>query len=138
MTKKQDPSLAALIELKLAVINHHKGEVNEYLRSQIARDACYTSHNSVQFKSGQMADIRAELMDLAPAKGSEVIDVKVERKVEIYQRMEDELAELVERHNADLAVYSKVTGEKWTPRPKRNHKSDGLAVSDELARILAA
>jgi len=138
MTKKQSTSLSPLAELKMAVITYHKGNEYVYMRSQIARDACYTSHNSLTYKRGQMADIKAEIVGLHEASGSEVVDVKIERKVMIYQGMEAELEELTERHNADLEVYKAVTGDNWTPRPKRTHKSDGLGIDSTLKRILAA
>lgn len=134
MTNTPNTSLNDLIALKLAVINHHKGDSNEYLRSSIARDACYTSFNSRQWKLDQMSDIRAELSELTS--GSEVIDVKIERKLDLYESMEHELAELDERHAADLAVFKEITGETWTRKPKRTHKSDGLGTDDRLARIL--
>ena len=49
-----------LIELKLAVIQYHNGDNMDYLMKSIARDACYTSYNSLQYKRKQMADTIAE------------------------------------------------------------------------------
>ncbi len=135
MTKKNNAP--TLQELKLAVINYHKGDENEYLRSSIARDACFTSFNSMEWKNGQMSDIKSELAELSED-GSEVVDIKVGRKIALYQRMEDELAELIERHDTDCNVYTEITqGEIWTPRPKRTYSSDGLGDQAELARILS-
>lgn len=136
MTTKQNPNL---VDLKLAVINYHKGDEFEYLRKQCATDACYTSFNSMQWKQKQMADLKAEIVELHTASGTEVVDVKIERKVMLYQSMECELDELSYRHDADKEVYTIITqGETWMPRPKRTHKSDGLGISAELKRILAA
>ena len=135
MTKKD--TTPTLVDMKLAVINYHKGDHNEYLRTGIARDACYTSFNSMDWKSGQMSDLRAELSDLANAAGSEVVDVKIEKKIALYQNMEAELEELMERHTADCDVYHAVTGERWTRKPKRTFSSKGLGVDTELKRILA-
>ena len=45
-----------LIELKLAVIQYHTGNDMDYLQKGIARDACYTSFNSLQYKKRMMAD----------------------------------------------------------------------------------
>ena len=39
-----------LIELKLKTIQYHSGDNLDYLQKNIARDACYTSHNSVAYK----------------------------------------------------------------------------------------
>jgi hypothetical protein len=56
MTKKTP----TLVELKLAVLNHFQStqdvEPNEQFVAGIARDECYTSHNSLVYKKKQMAD----------------------------------------------------------------------------------
>ena len=126
-----------LFDLKLAVINHHKGDHNEYLRISIARDACYTSFNSMQWKSEQMSVTKNELAILySELAGQEVVDVNVAKKLSLYLRMEDELTELEERHLTDARVFTEVTqGEVWTPKPKRTHTSDGLGDAKELKRI---
>ena len=108
-----------LIDLKLAVINHHKGEWNEYLRTSIARDACYTSHNSLNWKTEQILKVKEDIAILVPDSGNEVTDVNLQKKIEIYQRMEDELAELTERHEADKEVYFRLTEEVWTINKKK-------------------
>ncbi len=138
MTKKTPTAERTLYDLKIAVVNFHKGNEFEYLRNQIAKDACYTSHNSLMWKQGQMADIKAEIADLAEASGSEVVDVKLDKKIALYQAMEPELDEMSMRHTADCAVYLEVSGEAWTARPKRTFKSDGLGRDAALAKILAA
>lgn len=130
MTKKTP----TLVELKLAVINYHPKEM-EYLKNGIARDACYTSFNSLTYKQGQMADVAAEIKDLLPERGSEIVDVKLARLVDRHEAMEIEHQELVERHAADLEVYKTVVGEEWTPRPKRTHKSTGFGLDDRLAKF---
>jgi len=130
MTKKTP----TLVELKLAVIDYHPKEM-EYLKNGIARDACYTSFNSLTYKQGQMADVAAEIKDLLPERGSEIVDVKLARLVDRHEAMEIEHQELVERHAADLEVYKTVVGEEWTPRPKRTHKSTGLGLDDRLAKF---
>ena len=136
MTKKNNTP--NLYDLKLAVINFHKGDQNEYLRISIARDACYTSFNSIEWKSEQMSKTKNELASLAASAGQEVVDISIGKKISLYRKMEDELAELQERHVADTQVYTEVTqGEVWSAKPKRTYKSDGLADAAELARILA-
>lgn len=128
-----------LVNAKLAIIEFHKGTDNEYLRNSIARDACFTSHNSMTWKQGQMADTKAEVAQWRSENaGAEVIDVNIAKKVKLYQAMELELTELEERHKADCEVYKSVTGEAWKPRPKRTHKSDGLGELQELDAMLAS
>ncbi len=73
MTKK----LSKLAQLKLDVINYHlhddesthrqdidgtveQAQINERFLIGLARDACYTSHNSITFKKKQIADSLAE------------------------------------------------------------------------------
>lgn len=138
MTKTISPNakLNALVKLKLQVIKFH--EANEYTESGIARDACYTSFNSMQYKktgNGQMADTAAEIKELLPERGSEIADVKLARLVDRYEAMEQELDILTVRHEADCAVYTQITGEAWTPRPKRTHVSSGLGLDDRLKKF---
>lgn len=127
-----------LAKLKLAVVNFHKGSHNEYVRISVARDACYTSFNSIEWKSEQMSKTKNELAELSEEAGQEVVDINIGKKISLYRKMEEELAELQTRHAADLEVYTEVTqGDTWTPKPKRTHESDGLGDAKELARILA-
>jgi len=136
MTK--DNTAPTLVDLKLTVVNFHKGDHNEYLRIGIARDACFTSFNSIEWKSEQMSVTKNELASLSASAGQEVVDINIGKKISLYRKMESELAELTERHEADLQVYTEVTqGEVWTRKPKRTHKSDGLGDATELKRILA-
>ena len=61
-------SISTLAKLKLEVINYHTTDkpsqdgpvVNEKFLIGLARDACYTSNNSLSFKKKQVADARAE------------------------------------------------------------------------------
>lgn len=136
MTKQTNTSINKLIELKLKVIKYH--EANEYTEASIARDACYTSFNSIQYKKtgpNQMADVAAEIKGLIPERGSEIADVKLARLLDRHERMEEELAILEERHEADKAVFKQITGEDWTARPKRTHKSTGLGLDDRLKKF---
>jgi hypothetical protein len=127
---------ATLTDLKLAVVNFHKGDANEYLRGQIARDACYTSSNSINWKLQQMSDVKADLASLMPAEGAEVVDVNITKKVEIYQSMKLELDELQDRHNADLEVYKIITGDVWTSRPKSTRPANAQGVLEAAKAIL--
>lgn len=131
MTTKND-----LVALKLAVIKYHNA--NEYLEVAMARDACFTSFNSLNWKKtgdGQMGDIAAEIKDLLPQRGQEITDVKLERLLSRYEQMEAELSILEERHAADKAVYKIVAQEDWTARPKRTHVSSGHGIDSRLAKF---
>jgi hypothetical protein len=125
-----------LVDLKLAVIKYHNG--NEYLEISMARDACFTSYNSLMWKrtgAGQMGDLAAEIKDLLPQRGQEITDVKLERLLDRYEQMEAELAILEERHAADKGVYFLLAGEEWTARPKRTHVSTGHGIDSRLAKF---
>ena len=103
----KQPQTPTLADLKLAVVNFHSGE---YTRISVARDACYTSHNSIQWKLDQMSNLKAEIASLMPLDDqSEVVSVNLAKKIDIFRSMEAELAELEERHNADLKVFKAVT-----------------------------
>ncbi len=117
--------LSKLAKLKLEVINYHNHDNDKFLVG-LSRDACYTSHNSLQFKRKQIADALAEY-DIA-------VEVKNIHDQDRTQRWIDrlcpELDELQVRHDADLEVYKALTGgETWLPNkpvaaPKQRNFSD--------------
>ena len=111
-----------LVQLKLDVINTHEGDQNTYLRSSMAGDACYSSDNGINYKKTQMDETKNKLVTLAPAEGVETIDKNLKSLIDIYQRMEMELVELQERHDADLEVYLIIKGDKWKPYRKSSLK----------------
>lgn len=138
MTKKnENPRLSALISYKLDVVCIHEGEHNAYLRASVARDACFTSNNGIQWKLEQMSNLKAEIATLLEGEGQEVVDVNLAKKVDIFHRMEDELLELQLRHDADLAVYKKETGEDWKSTPKSVRAKNAQAVL-EAAKALVS
>tara|TARA_R110000787_G_scaffold8568_7_gene28975 strand:+ start:148 stop:576 length:429 start_codon:yes stop_codon:yes gene_type:complete len=123
MTKK----LSTLAQLKLDVINYHNHDmsnpdnktgglvVNDKFLIGLARDACYTSHNSLNFKRKQIADSLAEY-DIAAKEENVYAMERTERWIE---RLTPELDELVDRHNADKEVYGVFSGgETWLPNRK--------------------
>lgn len=123
MTKK----LSKLAQLKLDVINYHlhndestyrnnidgtteQAQVNERFLVGLARDACYTSHNSITFKKKQIADSLAEY-DIATENKNIYDQERIGRWI---SRLTPELDELTVRHDADLEVFAKLTGgEQW-------------------------
>jgi hypothetical protein len=125
-----------LVEMKLAIIKYHNG--NEYLEVSMARDACFTSYNSLMWKktgNGQMGDLAAEIKELLPQRGQEITDVKLARLLDRYEQMETEHSILEERHDADKAVYKIIAQEEWTARPKRTHTSTGHGIDSRLAKF---
>lgn len=125
-----------LVALKLAVIKYHNS--NSYVETSMARDACFVSFNSMQWKKtgqGQMLDTTAEIKELLPQRGQESADTKLERLLDKYEQMETELNILEERHIADKAVYREITGEDWTAKPKRSHTSEGMGIDSRLAKF---
>lgn len=123
----------SLIELKAAVACYHSGEYNQASK---AKDACYTSHNSMMYKSGRAMEVKAEMAALREQVDGEIVSVNLAKKFDIYQGMMDELAELQETHEADLAVYKQLTGEVWKPHKKSAKQSQ--AVLDNIDKILAS
>ena len=117
-----------LIELKLAVIQYHTGDNMDYLQRGIARDACYTSFNSLTYKRKQMADTIADF-ETAVVENRDTIADRLASRVE---NMEIELNELIERHEADKAVYEIIAdGEEWLMEPKKR----AIITKDKAKRI---
>lgn len=133
MTKKT----STLIELKLAVIQYHTGDNMDYLQRGIARDACYTSFNSLAYKRKQMADTIADF-ETAVVEGRNTIAERLATRVE---NMEVELNELIERHEADKAVYEIICdGEEWTLEPKKRApitKDQTKRIAELKAKVAA-
>ena len=108
--------MAKLVELKLQTIQYHTGDNMDYLMTSIARDACYTSYNSLVYKKKQMADTISDF-ESAVVEGRDMKADAISRKLE---NMEIELEHLVERHDADCQVYTHITdGQAWEPQPKK-------------------
>lgn len=128
-----------LVSLKMAVIKYH--DANPYLELAMARDACFTSYNAVDWKNGQMSDVVAEIKGLMPQRGQEITDVKLEKLLARYESMEVESDKLTERHNADKEVYAAIAKEHgltpavWSHKPKRTHTSDGQGLDSRLAKF---
>jgi hypothetical protein len=112
-----------LVDLKLSVVNFH-ADLNEQARIGIARDACYTSNNSLEYKQGQIDFATAELKVLRDQyNGSEVVDVRMTRKAEYLSSLMFELSCAEERHEADKAVYKVISGDEWKASPKTGKKT---------------
>ena len=122
-----------LIELKLAVIQYHNGDNMDYLMKSIARDACYTSYNSLQYKRKQMADTIADF-ETAVVENK---DTKADAIARRLDNMNIELEQMIERHDADRAVYEIITdGEQW--EPQRKSRSVPAALAKKVAAMKKA
>jgi len=117
-------NVSKLIELKLAVIQYHNGDNMDYLMKGIARDACYTSYNSLAYKKKQMADTIADF-ETAVVENKDIRADAIARRLD---NMNIELESLMERHEADKAVYEIITnGEEWSPQTKSRNVPAALA-----------
>ena len=126
-----------LVELKLAVINYHSGDSLTYLRESIARDACYTSANSIQYKSDQISENRVKLADLRETySGQEVIHVQMSNLTRIIKAQQAELEELSDRHQADTQAFKKLVGKDWTPNSKSSSSKNKLMELDEIDALI--
>ena len=128
-----------LVELKLAVINYHSGDSLTYLRESIARDACYTSANSIQYKSDQISENRVKLADLRETySGQEVIHVQMSNLTRIIKAQQAELEELSDRHQADTQAFKKLVGKDWTQNSKSSGSKNKLMELDEIDALIKA
>lgn len=116
MTKKT-LTTSDIIDQKISHIKYFEAEgLHPALFIGIARDACYTAHNSLGFKKKQLADILAEY----DRHMAEKDDNAAERAERFAARLYAELEVLEERLDIEKAVYFTLTGgEEWTPTQKR-------------------
>ena len=122
-----------LIEMKLNVIKYHNDENMDYLMKGIARDACYTSYNSLQYKRKQMSDTIVEFEEAAVANN----EGKAHSLAKRLDNMQIELDHLIERHDADLSVYEIITdGEQWTN--ERKTRNVPAALTKKIAAMKKA
>lgn len=134
MTKQLTTS--AIIAQKIEHINFYREDnLHEALFIGMARDACYTAHNSVSFKKKQLADMLAEYDRHMAEKDDNAAD-RCER---FAGRLGAELEVLEERFDIEKAVYFTMTGgEEWTPytkktAPPRKSNVDMSALRNKLA-----
>tara|TARA_B100000424_G_C22646344_1_gene356815 strand:- start:184 stop:600 length:417 start_codon:yes stop_codon:yes gene_type:complete len=136
---KKSTKYKNLVDSKIEVINYHSGDSLTYLRESIARDACYTSANSIQYKSDQISENRDKLADLRETySGQEVIHVQMSKLAYVIGEQQKELSELNDRHHADLEVYKKLVGKAWTQNAKSSNSKNKLAELDEIDALLKA
>jgi hypothetical protein len=135
-------NVSNLAKLKLEVIKYHTNQdgesntsmVNQYFLQSLARDACYTSNNSLQFKKKQIADSTADY-DSEIEKGNNIGAERVEQKVE---RLYLELDELQIRHDADCQVYTLITGgQAWMSSSSKQAPKKESAIMKKARQLKA-
>lgn len=116
-----------IINQKLEHINYFRDDyIHDALFIGMARDACYTANNSLNFKKKQLADVLAEY-DRHMADDNAY---QAERSEKFAGRMFAELEVLEERLEIEKAVYKVITdGEEWTPTPKRPIKRKSVDMA---------
>ena len=137
-------TLSQLAKLKLEVINYHNHDisnpdnktggtaVNDKFLVGLSRDACYTSHNSLNFKRKQIADALGDYDTAVEAKN--ISDI--ERSQRWIDRLCPELDELQTRHDADLEVYKHITcGETWLPNSRPSAAPKARNFNDLRKRV---
>ena len=134
-------TLSTLAKMKLDVINYHAETITTDLDNKeitnkkdlvsMARDACYTSNNSIGYVKTSIADALAEYDEALEDKNKRQIESS-ERYLEILQsRMQTQ----EERHQADLDVYAHLTGgEVWTPTKKGTSSKKSIS-KNQLAEL---
>ena len=133
---KKSTKYKNLVDSKIAVINYHSGDSLTYLRESIARDACYTSANSIQYKSDQISENRDKLADLRETySGQEVIHVQMSKLAYVIGEQQKELSELDLRFKADCAVFKQLTKKAWTPKSKASGSNSKLMMKSEVEAI---
>ena len=134
-------TLSKLAKMKLDVINYHAETITTDLDNKeitnrkdlvsMARDACYTSNNSIGYVKTSIADALAEY-DEAIEENNKRQEESSERYLEmLYCRLETQQ----ERHQADIDVYAHLTGgEVWTPTTKSASSKKSISKS-KLAEL---
>lgn len=136
--KKVTLENATLVQLAEALATHATRtmpEINEYFIESQYRDFCYVSTNSYNYKVKTMDELRAEIKELMPAEGAEVVDVNLEKKVGLYQRMEPELEALEQRLTAFKQLYKAHTGKEYSHMTKSKLVANSQSVSSDAKRI---
>lgn len=141
-----------LVKLKLAVLDHAtkfvpEGQV-DYTIKNAARDDCYVSWNSLQYKRKQVEDQKDAIKLLMPVAPEDFesaseedttqrVSIQLSRKAEILKNMLMELEYMQIRYASACAAHLEVTGEQYNPAPASTGSSKGLADMSEIAKLLA-
>tara|TARA_R100001082_G_scaffold106810_1_gene80039 strand:+ start:77 stop:505 length:429 start_codon:yes stop_codon:yes gene_type:complete len=139
-------TLSTLAKMKLDVIKYHADTITTNLNGEeitnlkdlvsMARDACYTSNNSVGFVKTSISDTLAEY--------DQAVEDKNDRQIESSKRylaiLQSRLVSHQERHQADVDVYANLTGgEVWKPTKKGSTSAKTISKGnlEELRKVVA-
>lgn len=123
---------------------------NDYSKGNKAADLCYSSHNSIEYKEGQMAKLLAEMHDLRkdgdgvnadnkPNEDSnEIVDVALSNKYHLYQSMATELLDYEKHLDAAQVAHKKYKGTAWKPKPKNFVQPNKLVEASAIDALLAS
>lgn len=110
------------------ILFYTSDEISEWTLTNIAGDACYSSHNSIAYAKKKIADSLAAY-DIA-------VEDKNDSEIASAERNLSQLSALLEiqteRHDVDLAVYKEISGgRQWMPykkpaAPKKKANLDAL------------
>lgn len=141
-------TLSKLAKMKLAVIKYHADTITTDLNGDeitnlkdlvsMARDACYTSHNSIQYTKTNISDTLAEYDRAVEEKN----DHQKESSKRYLATLKSRLETHTDRHQADLDVYANLTGGevwKFVPKGSKFTKKSSIPDSsvDELRKVVA-
>lgn len=122
---------------------------NDYSKGNKAADLCYSAHNSIEYKDGQMSKLKAEMQELrrqgdgadandGDSDSNEIINVTLSRKYHLYQSMATELVEFKAHLDAAQVAHKKYKGTKWMPRPKNFVPENKLVEASDIDALLAS
>lgn len=131
MTKQLKPS--DIIAQKMEHIKYFTND-NQYLLVSIARDACYTANNSLEYKRKQLSDALADYDRHIEEKNVNA----VERAERYIVRLNEELEILMCRFEIECGVYELFTGEKWSPKPVAKNVLKPSANIDAIRKAVGA
>lgn len=150
MSKKNATRLELNTAAYLVIINSYD---NDWRKSNKAAGFCYSIKRDIEFKENQLRNLKVEMAALMPTKGvdpvtgeytdeadnpSEVIQIQLARKWDLYNLGTIELVDLNEDLDAAKAAYLATTGEAWVAKPKRTGASDVGATMADIAKVLAS
>jgi hypothetical protein len=131
MTKQLKPS--DIIAQKMDHIKYFTND-NQYLLVNIARDACYTANNSLEYKRKQLSDALADYDRHMSEQNVNAAD-RAERYI---ARLYEELEVLQCRLEIECSVYELFTGEQWSPKPVAKNVLKPSANIDAIRKAVGA
>ena len=129
-----------IVEAKFKTLNLLYDDTHSYRRKVICESDCWKIRNDLKYKIEQIENVQAELATMRREfDGSEVKDVKYERKVLLGKAMIEEYDLMkIEKQAVDL-VYEQETGVIYTPRSKSQPSVNTMTVeADQVLNFKAS